>query len=921
MFRLRTLGGAMLEGPDGPLAGAALQSRRLALLALLAASRPGISRDRVVGMLWPERPEDRARHALSQLVYALRRDLGDVIGGGTSLLTLDRSRLASDVDELELALDRDEWERAIDLYRGPFLDGFYLNDCPDFERWVEDERTRIAQRIERAHERLARRAAEAGDHAGEARWWEKLATLVPLDGRIAQLHVRALMAAGNRTTALQRARLHDARVRAELGCAPDPAIGALIDELSRDSKADARRALQARDIHAMPQAESHDSFTPAPRAEVGSAPVGRARGWRRILVAPSVFAVVTATAFVGMGLTSTAALGARTWAVLADVENATGDPVFERTVPVAIAASLAQSDRVYVVPPTRISTARARMRLLASDSALGTMLARELAQREGVKVVIVPSVERADSAFEIGARLIDAESGGVLAAVTERAASRADVIDALDRLGRRLRREFGEPWLHVASHSTPLPQVTTASLEALQKFAQGSRAFEAYRLQEAEDAWKGAVALDSTFASALAALGGFYYWTNRPALGDTNFARALAHIGPLPARDQLLVRARAESSRGNRDSSVALLRTQLRAHPGDVDVLGMLAYDYVRMKRSTEAADVLSQLAALDSTDHVTWINLATAEKQLQRYPQAIVHYRRAFALMPSIETANGNINHEFGGVFVKMGQLDSAAAVFSKLLAGDALTRARGLRSLAFLSMYRARYVEASASLSEANVLLGDGPAWVSVVRNRLLLATTLSRRGRGREARAQLDTAFVLATRNDVEPTLLLWLGTALARVGDVARAARVLDVVRAREHAGSATDRAAVEGLTGELLVARRRAREAIPHLEAALRADSTALARESLAHALAAAGDLGPAIELYRRIDGTPEFGWEGQERWYLAPYDIGVLEEARSDTVAALAAYGRFLARWRGGDAALPLVTEVRGRVRRLGRDT
>jgi hypothetical protein len=150
---------------------------------------------------------------------------------------------------------------------------------------------------------------------------------------------------------------------------------------------------------------------------------------------------------------------------------------------------------------------------------------------------------------------------------------------------------------------------------------------------------------------------------------------------------------------------------------------------------------------------------------------------------------------------------------------------------------MYRARYVEASASLSEANVLLGDGAAWVSVVRNRLLLATTLSRRGRGREARAQLDTAFVLATRNDVEPTLLLWLGTALARVGDVARAARVLDVVRAREHAGSATARAAVEGLTGELLVARRRAREAIPHLEAALRADSTALARESLHPVLA------------------------------------------------------------------------------------
>ncbi|MBK6490141.1 MAG: hypothetical protein IPF98_25495 [Gemmatimonadetes bacterium] len=212
-----------------------------------------------------------------------------------------------------------------------------------------------------------------------------------------------------------------------------------------------------------------------------------------------------------------------------------------------------------------------------------------------------------------------------------------------------------------------------------------------------------------------------------------------------------------------------------------------------------------------------------------------------------SIETANGNINHEFGGVFVKMGQLDSAAAVFSKLLAGDALTRARGLRSLAFLSMYRARYVEASASLSEANVLLGDGPAWVSVVRNRLLLATTLSRRGRGREARAQLDTAFA-AIRGTMSSRRCCsgWARHSRASVTSHAPRVAVLDVVRTREHAGS-RDRSCCRGRTDRrALVARRRAREAIPHLEAALRADSTALARESLAHASAAAGDLGPAI---------------------------------------------------------------------------
>jgi DNA-binding SARP family transcriptional activator len=61
MFRLRTLGGALIEGPEGPLTGAVSQRRPLALLSLVAASRAGVSRDRVVALLWPESDDEHAR--------------------------------------------------------------------------------------------------------------------------------------------------------------------------------------------------------------------------------------------------------------------------------------------------------------------------------------------------------------------------------------------------------------------------------------------------------------------------------------------------------------------------------------------------------------------------------------------------------------------------------------------------------------------------------------------------------------------------------------------------------------------------------------------------------------------------------------------------------------------------------------------
>ena len=95
MLRLKTFGGLWLEGDEGPLTGAATQRRRLVLLAALAAAgQRGMSRDAVVGLLWPEVDGTRARAALSQSLYALKRDTGvdELVLGGRSPTRFSRGR-------------------------------------------------------------------------------------------------------------------------------------------------------------------------------------------------------------------------------------------------------------------------------------------------------------------------------------------------------------------------------------------------------------------------------------------------------------------------------------------------------------------------------------------------------------------------------------------------------------------------------------------------------------------------------------------------------------------------------------------------------------------------------------------------------------------------------------------------------------
>ena len=90
--------------------GAAAQPRRLAVLALLArAGRAGVTREKILALLWPDEPEDKARRSLNQAVYSLRRDLG----GEDALLGTKDLRINLDLLRRNLTeADARVWSRA-----------------------------------------------------------------------------------------------------------------------------------------------------------------------------------------------------------------------------------------------------------------------------------------------------------------------------------------------------------------------------------------------------------------------------------------------------------------------------------------------------------------------------------------------------------------------------------------------------------------------------------------------------------------------------------------------------------------------------------------------------------------------------------------------------------------------------------------
>ena len=217
-----TLGSLALERDQRPLAGAALRRRPLALLAFVAASPHGVSRDKVLAYLWPESDTKHARNCLRQTLFALRRSLGqELFLPGPSALRLDPELLTADCWDFEHALERRACLEGVEVYRGPFLDGFYLEGHPEFERWVEAERAWLAGRYQAALETLVAQSERAGDTAGTLEWWWRLAKHNPLSSRIAIGLMRTLVATGDHPEALRRAEIHERLLREELDTRPD----------------------------------------------------------------------------------------------------------------------------------------------------------------------------------------------------------------------------------------------------------------------------------------------------------------------------------------------------------------------------------------------------------------------------------------------------------------------------------------------------------------------------------------------------------------------------------------------------------------------------------------------------------------------------------------------------------------------------
>lgn len=914
MFRLRTFGGLWLERDHQRVGGAS--PRRLGLLAaVVAGGDHGISRDRLLLLLWPDSTEAKARHALAQTLYSFRRELGaDLIRSEPAELLADPAQLSSDLRDFLDARSRGAFELAASLYTGPFLDGFYVPDADEFERWAEVERSRLRELAIHSLESAATQAAEAGRPADALGYWRRLSVMAPHNSRIALGYMRALAESGDVAGAIQYGRSHEVARRQEVGAQPDPSVGALLTGLTRgDWRARTPETVAPAAQQSPPPAIP---FPQAPRESASKIASSRRTG-RRVAVLAVAGLAALALWLLPRLRSGRDAFPAGSVVVMADPVDLTGNPGLGRALASAAAVGLQQSRHLIPLSRSRLAGALRRMGR-EGDSVLTDSLALEVATRENARAMFALTVAQMSGKYILTGRLVSPEDGNDISAHRVSVDGLDEVLDGLDRLVREIQASAGDSRRYRDS-LPPLPLVTTRSLEALKLYAEAGESWRRSRYERARQLFERAVAVDSGFALAHAALGSYHYFMNDRPSGDAHYAVAQRLRSRLTFREQLYLDSRLAAARGDRTEESEIDRTLAEKYPS-----WETWYNYgttlMRLKRCREGIPALQRALAFDSSAVNTYINMATCYKSQGENRLALDAYAAAERTDSGALVTNF-INHEWGGVFVRMGRYPEADSAFRRMLARpDRNDQARGHRSLAYLDMLQGRYRSAIEHLTEAVVLSRATGARLSLMRNELLLAEAHLVRDQPGLAARELDAALEVARGQYVEPGFLALLGRVLVRAGRTGDARDMLARMERALKPENPTDRSARGLLVAELALARGSPEVAWEAVRTDIDPDMAVWRSGLMGRILEARGVLDSALAVTAQFSRTNGFGGDTQADWAMAPLQVARIAEALGDSATARAALQTLLDRWKDADPDLRVLRTTRANLARLQRE-
>ena len=620
-------------------------------------------------------------------------------------------------------------------------------------------------------------------------------------------------------------------------------------------------------------------------------------------------------------LLSNQALALRDRILVADLADRTGDTTLTAAVTEALRTDLSQSPVIRVMTPRQV---RASLQLMeqSPDVALDDSLARELAQREGVKAFVTGSLARLSGAYTLTVHLVAAHSGEALVSLRETAADSSGIVLAVDRASKLLRRRIGES-LRDLEDAPTVEQATTASLPALRHYTEGQRLVRQGKRTEAVDVLERAVSLDTTFASAYLSLAMLYSSMADPGHSELAGQRAYVHRDRLPFLERGFMLASRAFSRQDYATTIRIYTDIVGRYPENLAAINNLALAYRDSRQFAVAESLFRRAFEVDSTVANVLFGLHSSQVLGGRFAEAAATLDTIALRFPDHPILQVEMLQD-AAAQQDWNRAEQVAWATIEKMGGDTLQLVDPYEALAAIAMTRGRLREAERlwrthlTVTRSSGVMGRH---LNGVLQLAWLKLTYYHDTAG--AVAFVDSALRVTPLDSLLPAdrpyasvAMFYLGVRQrARVGPLLVAGERIDSMLARHPADSGA------WTRGTLAFADGRYREAIDLLlHAAQKAYCTNCVFPDLARAYDAAGQAREAAEMYQRYVTTPwlwRYEYDATELGF-AYKRLAELNEQLGRRAEAAAAWGRLLALWDHADPELrPILDTARTRISRL----
>jgi len=692
----------------------------------------------------------------------------------------------------------------------------------------------------------------------------------------------------------------------------DHSINATIKALRRalGDSADAPRYIETlarRGYRLMPTIEYPESATEiAPREVTAETHLARRRNLR-VLAGGVLLAVVTFSVWRYEVYRHRVTLTPTDTVVIADIDNRTGDPVFDDALNNALRYEMEQTPYLNLLGPDKTYATLGQLKLPPTTK-ITPDIARQICSETNSKMVIADSIADAGNRYHLEIRALDCRSGATLAEEGTDIAARNQVVHELGATAARLRRNLGEPAESLARFNQPLEIATSASLEALQTGAEGTKLFLAGNPQAALPLYERGIELDPDLALTYEGIAAANQTLGHYDLMAASYRRAYELRDRMTEKDRLNVDfLYFNNVTGELDKAYSILVRSLELFPRDVFFQNNLGETLWKLGQLKRAADLEDETARLKPSPlYISWA--VEANIDASRLNEAKSWLDQAEALkFDSLELRI----QRFRFAFIKDDQ-----GTIDRILNSEA-------RGASRVNLLHERFEAQQGHFNSADRIelqaakISSDPMEISWA----LVFSALQNTEAGRLVQARRIEDQALQRKLDRDQRMTL--GLSLARSGRAQEATRIADEV---------SKQAPLDTIVQKYLVPTVRAAVKLhqhdPHA-------AIELLRETVQYELSfhesfdflypayirglaylEAGDGQSAAGEFQKLIDNPGLCW-GYITGPLARLQLGRAQRLMGDNAAARKSYEEFLSIWKDADADVPVYQQAKAEYAQL----